>query len=119
MTDHLTIRRGVNYDTYFDSYTDDTDTVRIDYDGWRFTLSLAVAGQDDITWSTDDDNPALTIVSATNPTGQRLAWHLDATQTRAITQGGKLTLLQIDPADPANVTALTDDPIPVNVGGAP
>lgn len=114
----LTIRRGINFDSYFESYTDDTETTRITYDGWLFVLSLAVNGEADTTWATDDDNPALTVVAATDPTGFRLAFHLDATETEAIIQGGNLTLLQIDPGDPTNVTALSD-PIPLNLASTP
>lgn len=118
MADVLTIRRGVNFDAYFDSYTDPTNTTRIDYDGWRFTVSLAVDGQPDQTWSTDDTTPALTVVDATNPTGKRLAWHLDASETVALPVGGALTLLRVDPADEGNVQPLTD-PVPVNLSKAP
>lgn len=119
MSSALTIRRGVNFDAYFDSYTDPTNTTRIDYDGWKFTLSLEVPAADaPRTWSTDDTDPALTVVDAANPNGKRLAWHLDASETAALPAGGTLTLLRVDPGDAANVQPLTD-PVPVSLSKAP
>jgi hypothetical protein len=100
----LVIRRGVNFDATIDTYTDTTNTTRISYAGSHFAVRLQSTGCADIMYATTDTDPALTVTDATNPTGQHLVLHLDATQTTAIIpSSGVLTVLRLDPDDVTDV----------------
>lgn len=115
---YIPVQRGVARTLFFDSFTDTTLTTRISYEGWKYIVSVAVVGAPDVQWATDDEDPKLTVVSATNPDGEKLQLVLDATVTAGFDwSGGTVTVLQVDPADPTNVEAFAATVI--RVTGAP
>lgn len=109
MSSIVTVRRGYTFNRTFDTYTDTARTERIDYDDWRFELTLC-----GLVFTTDDTDPKLTVEAATDPDGSRLRLDLDAGDTSQITvSSGHLAIAQVDPQDPENRTLIALAPVVV------